>query len=108
MCTGVDDLCDSAASTDRNSAHADSAGSPPHGHGALRIVALRDSRRPGLVAASGQTRWPPARRSRGAALTLTLNTAGPLTGARSRWHGTASPARLTHVPSITTYLAANR
>jgi hypothetical protein len=25
MCTGVDDLCDSAASTDRNSAHADSA-----------------------------------------------------------------------------------
>ena len=31
-------------------------------HGALRIVALRDSRRPGLTAASGQTRWPPARR----------------------------------------------
>ena len=58
---------------------------PAHGHGALRVVALRDSRRPGLVAASGQTRWPPARRSRGAALTLTLNTAGPLTGARSRW-----------------------
>ena len=27
------------------------------------------------MAASGQTRWPPARRSRGAALTLTLNTA---------------------------------
>jgi len=73
----------------------DSAGlRPAHGHGALRVVALRDSRRPGLVAASGQTRWPPARRSRGAALTLTLNTAGPLTGARSRWRETASPARL--------------
>ena len=46
-------------------------------HGASRIVALRDSRRPGLAAASGQSRWPPGRRSRGAALTLTLNTAGP-------------------------------
>jgi len=33
-----------------------------HGHGALRIVALRDSRQPGLVATSGQTRRPPARR----------------------------------------------
>ena len=31
-------------------------------YGALRIVALRDSRRPGLAAAGGQTRWPPARR----------------------------------------------
>ena len=31
-------------------------------HGSLRIVALRDSRRPGSAPASGQLRWPPARR----------------------------------------------
>src|SRR5271166_4842605 len=66
---------------------------PAHGRGALRIVALRDSRRPGLVATSGQTRWPPAVLRR--PLTLTLNTAGPLTGASSRRRETASPARLT-------------
>ena len=81
---------------------------PEHGHGALRIVALRDSRRPDLMAASGQTRWPPTRRSRGAALTLTLNTAGPLTGDHSQRRGTASPARLTHVATITAYPATNR
>ena len=43
------------------------------------LSALRDSRRPGLVAASRQTRWPHARRSRGVGWALSVDIA------QARW-----------------------
>ena len=85
----------------------DSAGVAGNAAACLPVI-IRDGYGPDSMAASAQSRWPPTRRSRGAALTLTLNAAGPLTGAHSRWRGAASPARLTHVATITTYLAMNR
>ena len=46
----------------RKEAHTRQGGAQRTAYGALRIVALRDSRRSGLAAASGQTWWPPAGR----------------------------------------------
>src|ERR1017187_1041761 len=63
---------------------------------------------PSLVAPPGRPGMPPTHRSRGAALTLSLNAAGPPTGARSRWRGTAIPARVADVGHHHRVSATNR